>query len=242
MGEFFSLPPLNVHELAGMIQHFRLEPLSGDAMVWPYLTRLPMGLSWAFWIVQRNHSHQVLRALQMSPDREITGHRPVPSLDGGVPMILACCDNLNIAGTNKAEGARSLELAVAHLDKLGLPVHEIEPPSTSVKSLGYRVDEERELVLPDPRKVALVVGTARWLAGRPRTSGKELEEFVGHFIHIWPCFIDPCCLCLLPAMSSYTRWGSVAPESGRQSRESVGGLPRCCHLSERIFGRAGARR
>ena len=131
-----------------------------------------MGWSWAFWIAQAAHAYQAMIGSGLAADRFIDHETPACKFDNGEPMILTCCDNLNIAGTDKQAVDQCLYKVVAHLRSVGLPVHKILPASTSAKSSGYVLDGGSVLgnVRPDPARLRLLLKTAPWLSRRPRVT------------------------------------------------------------------------
>ena len=96
LGAFFCLPAVDTELLRGLgVPATEFVHASAEGKTWPFLRRLPMGFSWAFWIVQQLHAHQVRVALGGSTAQELTDHGPVPDLSRG-PFLLTYCDNGNI--------------------------------------------------------------------------------------------------------------------------------------------------
>ena len=58
-----------------------------------------MGRSWAFWIAQRIHSHQVLLDTQLAPSQVMGDHAPPPKLADGSAVVLPYCDYLTVLAT-----------------------------------------------------------------------------------------------------------------------------------------------
>ena len=208
LGLFFSLPPVPSKLLEEWgVPVGRGGVLSVNGLVWPYMRRVPMGWSWAFWLVQNAHSYQAMIATDLDKSRFVTDDSPIPSLQSGEPIILAYCDNLNVAGVDKSKVDAVLTTIIKHLTSVGLPVHEIEMGSTSAKSLGYVLDGSSASgnVRPAPPRLQLLLGTARWLSTRPRVSVKTVECFIGNFIHM--ALLNRGLLSLLRGLYDFTSAG-----------------------------------
>ena len=102
LATYFSLPPMPSDlrvKLGGALPAGQAVPASG--WVWPHLRVAPIGWSWAFWVAQRVRQHIALSSSGLGVGRLLLDHAPAPLLAGGVPVILPCCDNLNVAGLDK---------------------------------------------------------------------------------------------------------------------------------------------
>ena len=83
--EFFSLPPISSDDLrawgvtASSCHGFDVHE-GTHRLAWPHLCVVPMGWSWAAWIAQKTHEHQVLVGSGLSKDRVLTDGSPAPSL------------------------------------------------------------------------------------------------------------------------------------------------------------------
>eukprot|EP00973_Karenia_brevis_P014969 2042499-Karenia_brevis.AAC.1 len=74
--------------------------MARDGWVWPMLTVMPMGFSWAFWFALRIFQHQTLIALRAGPEVLLQDQGPVPSVEQGSFCVMTYCDNLNIASSD----------------------------------------------------------------------------------------------------------------------------------------------
>eukprot|EP00445_Apocalathium_hangoei_P083416 CAMPEP_0204196988 /NCGR_PEP_ID=MMETSP0361-20130328/64235_1 /ASSEMBLY_ACC=CAM_ASM_000343 /TAXON_ID=268821 /ORGANISM="Scrippsiella Hangoei, Strain SHTV-5" /LENGTH=118 /DNA_ID=CAMNT_0051158835 /DNA_START=37 /DNA_END=390 /DNA_ORIENTATION=+ len=72
--------------------------------------------------------------------------RTPPSLSDKVPVIIAYCDKLNVAGTDPVDVNVVKNRVVAHLRGLGFGVHEETSASVSSTSLGYDIDGHRGII------------------------------------------------------------------------------------------------
>lgn len=108
---------------------------------------------------------------------------PAPSLDDGEPCILAYADNLNVIGTDKDRVQKVKDDITTHLEKIGLRVHEVMDANTIVEGLGFTIDGKSGRVLPIADRVAKVIAAFKWLARRPRVTGRVVEKLIGRAVH-----------------------------------------------------------
>ena len=183
LGRFFALPPVGeacLREWGCADFHSKCRP--GKA--WLYMRVVPMGWSWAFWLAQRVHSHRAIIASRLPVSRLLNDVAVVPDISDGTPVILAYCDDLNVAGTDRGRVDDVKDRIAAHFRQLGFGVHEEVATTAVVDSLGYVVDGRRGLVSPKPDKCSKLVAAFTWLDLRPRVSGRIVEILIGHAVHI----------------------------------------------------------
>ena len=142
---------------------------SYDDMVYPQFGVVPMGWSWAMFFAQRVHQNQALISSGLGMSRILAEGLPAPSLDDGEPCILAYADNLNVIGTDKDRVQKVKDDITTHLEKIGLRVHEVMDANRIVESLGFTIADR---VLPIADRVAKVIAAFKWLARRPRVTGR----------------------------------------------------------------------
>eukprot|EP00971_Amphidinium_carterae_P200678 3982272-Amphidinium_carterae.1 len=93
--EFFSLPSISLEEahsigLQADIWGGSIADLQ-TVKVAPCVTAVPMGWSWAFWFIQRLHTH-ILQQCGFHGERILSGAWPVENI-GEDPVSLPYCDN-----------------------------------------------------------------------------------------------------------------------------------------------------
>ena len=152
----------------------------GVTEVFPSLTVVPMGWSWAMWIAQRIHQHQACLALDFPPSQVLADGRPPPSLMGGTPAITPYADNLNVCGTDRARVPQAKDAVVSRLRAVGFRVHEEEDANPVAQALGFVLDGERGEIRPVTQKRDKLRLVLQWLASRPKVSGKVIESVIGH--------------------------------------------------------------
>ena len=181
---FFALPPIPCHLMQQWGVSAELGGLgSYDDMVYPQFGVVPMGWSWAMFFAQRVHQNQALISSGLGMSRILAEGLPAPSLDDGEPCILAYADSLNVIGTDKDRVQKVKDDITTHLEKIGLRVHEVMDANTIVESLGFTIDGKSGRVLPIADRVAKVIAAFKWLARRPRVTGRVVEKLIGHAVH-----------------------------------------------------------
>eukprot|EP00438_Fugacium_kawagutii_P003956 Skav200396 [mRNA] locus=scaffold1919:156792:162160:- [translate_table: standard] len=183
--DFFCLPSIR----SELLQEWGLDlPKMSNSLdpqvVFPRLRTIPMGWNWAMWIAQRVHQNISLRASGLPHDRVVVEGRAPPSLEGGEPILIPYADNLNVAGLNPERVQETKDAVVAALRGHGFRVHEELDASDCAQSLGFLVDGASGIVQPVPEKLHKVRQAFRWLAGRPRVRGREVERLLGHATHL----------------------------------------------------------
>ena len=89
LGVYFSLPPVDATILDELgVPYSRGRGKTRGGKTWAFMRRVPMGWSWAFWLVQRAHAYQAMLASGLPTSRFVTDDSPVPSLAGGEPIAL----------------------------------------------------------------------------------------------------------------------------------------------------------
>ena len=151
--------------------------------IYPMLRVVPMGWNWAMWISQRVHQEQSMIGSGISADRVLVDGKSPPDLSNGQVVLLPYADNLNVVGTNKEAVQAAKDSAVARLRDKGFLVHEEMDACTVAQSLGFMVDGEVGRVTPVPDRLMRVELAFRWLARRPRVTGKAVERLLGHAVH-----------------------------------------------------------
>ncbi|CAK0894772.1 unnamed protein product [Prorocentrum cordatum] len=220
LGLFFSLPPVP----EAMLSQWGCSAVDSPQVerggwVWPFLSVVPMGWNWAFWLGQRCNVFRCLQAASVGPERLLTDHGPVPSLGAGRPRLLPYCDNINVVGTDPHQCDNMLDDIISSWTSFGVEIHEVVRASSTFSSLGRLVDGVQGMVFSRPERTDRFRQACLWLERRPRVTGKEIERFVGHVIdHI---MLRRELLCILRALYDFIRehyaerrrlWPSAAAE------------------------------
>ena len=134
-----------------------------------------MWFSWSFWFAQRIQVHLSLAATRLSPSRALCDGQPCPDLSSGELVLGSYCDNVNVLGVNADSVAHHKLLIVRKLQEFGFPVHEERGPESLAVSLGLVIDGVTGRVEPTSKRLLSVISAMRYVASRPRLSGKQLE-------------------------------------------------------------------
>eukprot|EP00971_Amphidinium_carterae_P196928 3908563-Amphidinium_carterae.2 len=103
LAEFFSMPSISLSEareigIGADVWGSDLSDIQ-TLKVAPCVTAVPMGWSWAFWFVQRLHTH-ILQQCGFHGERILSGAWPVEKI-GPTPVSLPYCDNVTMLSTSK---------------------------------------------------------------------------------------------------------------------------------------------
>lgn len=92
----------------------------------PCVRVFPMGLNWAFYLVQKLHEQVAIRALQIPRELVFLDGRPSPMLQGTDVATMPYCDNVHVLSLCKEECQRSKDLVCRALEDEGFELHEHE--------------------------------------------------------------------------------------------------------------------
>lgn len=137
------------------------------------------------YFAQRIHQHQVMIGAGLEATQILADGRPPPDLCSGTTVVIPSADNLNVAGIDQKEVQRVKDAAVSQLRSVGFRVHEEEDAKSSAKALGFILDGAGGRVHPIPEKRGKIILALKWLAKRPRITGRSLERIIGHCIHLF---------------------------------------------------------
>eukprot|EP00971_Amphidinium_carterae_P273985 5437870-Amphidinium_carterae.1 len=90
-------------------------------------------------------------------------------------------DNLITVSYSQEVCGELLERGVGALRKAGLPVHDIEAPSTQSQVLGWCFDGEAGVVGPTANRAWKLFLALQELEKHPEVSGQQLQRVIGHF-------------------------------------------------------------
>ena len=179
---YFGLDPVSLREASdlGFALPCPQEGRTVDPQLFPCMTVLPMGWSWAFWVIQ--HLHETICERQgFVSSRRLVAAWPAPQLSTGA-VALPYCDNLTILGTDAAEVQAGIDLMCKGFQDKGFALHEISPAQVQAGMLGDVSDGARGTVRGRPEKAWLLKAAFEFVALGGWFSGRQLEVMLGHFI------------------------------------------------------------
>ena len=158
-------------------------PTAPGELLYPCLSVLPMGFSWALHWVQEAHRQLLSCAGLGGIGREWVDRAPCPHPREGQPCRLVCVGNQLFIANHPGDGPRERILGIRKLGEQGVPFHEIEDGPRLVTTIG--------LELGGVLKTGRFSEAKRWklrqawlaIRRRPIMSGQQLEALVGHFTH-----------------------------------------------------------
>ncbi|CAK0811819.1 unnamed protein product [Prorocentrum cordatum] len=204
---FFALPPVP----GALLLEWGVPAALGGALhglleVRPRLRSVPMGWTWAMWLAQRVHIHQICLALPWAPSRLMEEGAPVPEWRSDLPVLNVYCDNLMVLATCPKLARETRDAVIVQLVKSGFVVHEVFGPVRQFTALGYYIDGDAMKVWVDPMRRERIAAAARALARRPRITGLALSRFIGHCIAAFLIF--------RPGLSVFRRMYDFAAKLG----------------------------
>ena len=110
--------------------------------VYPCVTSLPMGWTWAFYLAQELHRDILLRS-GFGPERIIVGGWPIPDLAEHKVVSLPYCDNLTVIGTDPERVLAERDRALSMFEKMGFFMHGISDVESDTLVLGSAVGGEQ---------------------------------------------------------------------------------------------------
>eukprot|EP00438_Fugacium_kawagutii_P021515 Skav212741 [mRNA] locus=scaffold1199:108583:113900:+ [translate_table: standard] len=219
--KYFGLKRITAGTLG--LQQLNGVTLGSGQWVYPRVTVVPMGWSWAMWwcqtiserICERSGlgEHERLRDSQAAPNSKF--------------WHIQYVDNLHVFGTCQKEVEQRFWRAVEELRSAGLTVHEIEMGDHSNKVLGWQIDDSGVL-RPGRERLWRIRLAIREILKRNRCSGQQLERLIGHITFISLCrrealsvlgecytFIQRFYHCSVPLWKSVrkelSKWDGIAP-------------------------------
>ncbi|CAK0818121.1 unnamed protein product [Prorocentrum cordatum] len=154
-----------------------------SAMVYPRLSVIPMGWSWALWMCQTVHERIVEQA-GASPENRIVDKQATPDLHRACHSQYV--DNF-IAVSTDASAVRSLVAdAIRALEGRGLVVHEEEYSGGDkvAQVSGWQIDGSRGRAAATPLRLWRARLAIRAVLRRGRCSGRDLERLLGHLVFL----------------------------------------------------------
>eukprot|EP00971_Amphidinium_carterae_P138002 2735123-Amphidinium_carterae.1 len=145
----------------------------------PCVTAVPMGWSWAFWFVQRLHTH-ILQRCGFHGEQILSGAWPVTSI-GEDPVSLPYCDNVTMISTNKVKAERARDQVVRFMEGIGIEMHEINVVSAGGDTLGAQISTNPVQVSRRTPKAKLLQQVLLAIAAGRQIDGRQLEKIIGHF-------------------------------------------------------------
>ena len=178
LGKCFCLPAVPAN-LCG-ITHLDGQILMGNAKLYPYLTVLPMGFSWAVWLAQRVNQKMAMEGVPRGLEVVEFGPKPVVlGLDSEV-AIYVYADIIGVIGIDKQKVDDTLTAITQHFVAEGIPCKEESKASDVCEALGVEFNASRRCFQPTQKRYWQLRSTLGWVLRQRRISGRELEALLGH--------------------------------------------------------------
>ena len=221
MQKYFSLPPLRAAEI-GVADEF-----GADTLVYPLLTRLPMGFSHSPFLCQEAHTHIIRTFTRLRAEDEISVHN---DLVVDRPRWCVYLDDFTMACPEDCDPDSLFAEYQRAMKANGLPAKpsKVEPPADCASSLGLEIDCVEATIGVSPAKLhSLCIETEACLA-RGEMTGFELSALIGKWT--WAFLVRRPALAAFGAVyrfvdsargSKFRIWRSVK----RELRIAIGLVP-----------------
>lgn len=218
---YFALPALRAADVGAEAE------FGADTLVYPLLTRLPMGWSHSPFLCQAVHRHIVLTATRLSADDEISADSD-PVVDR--PRWFVYLDDFTLLCPEDCDPDAIFSEYLQAMARHGLPAKpsKVEPPADSASSLGLLIDCAEGTIGVAPHKLhALCIETESVLAQR-EISGYGLSALLGKWT--WAMLVRRPALAVFTAVYRFVeaaRWRPfrIWPSVKRELRVAMGLVP-----------------
>jgi hypothetical protein len=132
---FVGLQQVDFDELDPDVQAL-VPPAVRYGRINPCMLVVPMGWSWAVWLVQRKHEHIVGGVAEAFGASLVSDFSPPPVMSGDTLLMSMYIDNLLVQGANAERVTACRRAGSAALRAAGLPMHEETDAEKEVNTLG----------------------------------------------------------------------------------------------------------
>ena len=157
-------------------------PLTKNGRCYPVLKVLPMGWSWAFYIVQTLHEELIEQA-GFDHKRCLVSNWPSPDVNSS-EVAVPYCDNITIIGFEESAVNNHLQHLIDVFANAGFTLHDIEWASRHTSVLGIDFLGDSLVVRPKRERVHKLRLAIKHAVSIPSISGQEIEVLLGHFVFI----------------------------------------------------------
>lgn len=161
-----------------------LNQISGQAVQWnqvvyPQLSAVPMGWTWALWLCQTLHE-RIVGLAGADDSFRLSDKKPAPST---AVLHTEYVDNFHVFGTDKQRVSEISQAGIERLRSVGLIVHEEEESVGSANVLGWEFTGSG-ILKPSRKRLWKVRLAIQEILKRGSISGRQLERVVGHMSFI----------------------------------------------------------
>ena len=185
LSRYFCLPPVSGAEAlrAGLTHWGDGEAIDSSVRgVSPALAVMPMGFSWAMWLMQGAHIHLIQRA-GLPEHRIAYGCWPSPDLTSGIVEV-PYCGNVTVVGLDPHEVTNWRDKLLAEFRKAGMVMHEISETESFATVLGSDLGGTSPTIRRHGPSLWLLCATLEWLKTGPVVTGRQLEVILRRGVHV----------------------------------------------------------
>lgn len=161
------------------LESLRGKPVPWHQTVFPQLSAVPMGWSWALYLCQTLHE-RIVGQVGADDALRLSDKKPAP--DSRV-LHTEYVDNFHVIGTDEQAVSQLSQTGIAALRDSGLVVHEEEQSMGSAQILGWEFSSDGTL-RPTTRRLWKVRLAILHVLKSGRISGQQLERVIGHMSFI----------------------------------------------------------
>ena len=199
--------------------------LHGDELLYPVVSAMPMGWSWALYLANECVAHAVRRSAP-SPLAELREKLPVSQLHDFSTVTSTYVDNVTILGDSYEKVKTRAASIQETFDSIGIPVVWTQSsPVQLLDSVGCSLDLLKGTISNKPSRVWRVYVGGLELAKRGRVQVKLIEIWLGHATTLFR--LKPCLLSVFDKIYRFIdlgrnkRW-PLWPAVRREIRQACG--------------------
>ena len=219
--EFFCLSwDLSLEEAIAVGDGELPEALHGcnpEFRVAPCLRVLPMGFSWSFYLVQQLHEQITLSSLRVGRDSLFLDARPAPPITGERCAAMPYCDNVHVMGVNDVVTEEGRQTVCRDLRHKGFKVHEEQPATSIIQTLGGVIDGLSGEVRVTEKKMWNLILAFEYLATTRKPMSSDLvRRLLGHAMFV--CVISRPGMSIFRSLYDFAARGYVRHQLWDSSR------------------------
>eukprot|EP00438_Fugacium_kawagutii_P023337 Skav200217 [mRNA] locus=scaffold3745:15519:20956:- [translate_table: standard] len=154
-------------------------PVPWHQTIYPQLSAVPMGWTWALYLCQTLHE-RIVGQVGADDTSRLSDKKPAPD---STVLHTEYVDNFHVIGTDEEAVTQLSQSGIRALRGTGLVVHEEEQSSGSAQILGWEFSSDGTL-RPTSRRLWKVRLAILHLLTCGRVSGQQLERVIGHMSFI----------------------------------------------------------
>ena len=180
-------------------------PIEPNDTVYYCFRGIPMGWSWAMWVVQSIVENVLLHSAEPGNDQLVADRRPAARLQMGRPLAGGYVDNFLIVAACRDDAVRRYRAVLQGFAVLGIALHELREPccDETFDYLGVEFANFGFLLRGQRQRAWRLYQAVLGFLELPKVSGKQLRCILGHLVHFFQ--LAPLALSLLGACYAFVQ-------------------------------------